>query len=363
MSNRVLYKDLVAFHPGSYVEEIIDSLNITQEEFANRLGSTSKTVSQLVNGEIPLSKDLAYKLSKLTGISFGTWMNLQNEYDKDMFEIEEAKKTDEKQIVDLIDFKYFKEHGLVADGRYSFSEKIKELRRILNVANITYLETFNPAVSYRNPSKHFNAANIINSNIMLELASNKSRNESKCPYNPRKLNESLATIHSYVLKDPEIFYGELKELLGDCGIQLVALPHLRNANLNGATKKFKDGSVLLLISDLNKKSDIFWFSLMHEIGHILNNQFGYRADTVMSEEDYTEKERRADEFARDFLIPDVKYEEFVNNEKFSEYDVREFAKEVSTLPSIVVGRLQNDGYIDFNQLNHLRNNYYVSLTS
>lgn len=363
MSNQVLYKDLVAFHPGSYVEEIIDSLNITQEEFANRLGSTSKTVSQLVNGETPLSKDLAHKLSKLTGISFGTWMNLQNEYDKDMFEIEEAKHTDEEQIVKSIDFGYFKKYGLVADRRYSSIEKIKELRRILNVANITYLESFNPAVSYRNPSKCFNSANVINSNIMLELASNKSRNKSKCPYNSKKLNESLDTIRSFVLKDPKIFYNELKELLGSCGIQLVALPHLKNANLNGATKRFKDGSVLLLISDLNKKSDIFWFSLMHEIGHILNNEFGYRADTTMSEEDYEEKERRADRFARNFLIPDARYKEFVNNKKFSEHDIREFAREVSTLPSIVVGRLQNDGYINYSNLNHLRKNYYVSLTS
>ncbi len=34
------YRDLIAFHPGSYVEEIIEDLNISQEEFAIRLGTT-----------------------------------------------------------------------------------------------------------------------------------------------------------------------------------------------------------------------------------------------------------------------------------------------------------------------------------
>lgn len=82
MSNEINYKNLIAFHPGSYVEDIIDDLNITQKEFARRLGTTEKSLSKLVNGEDNLSKEMAYKLSKLTGISINTWMNLQNEYEK-----------------------------------------------------------------------------------------------------------------------------------------------------------------------------------------------------------------------------------------------------------------------------------------
>ena len=87
MSNEINYKNLIAFHPGSYVEDIIDDLNITQKEFARQLGITEKSLSRLVNGEDNLSKKMAYKLSKLTGISVNTWMNLQNEYDKKILEI------------------------------------------------------------------------------------------------------------------------------------------------------------------------------------------------------------------------------------------------------------------------------------
>ena len=86
VSNEINYKNLIAFHPGSYVEDIIDDLNITQKEFARRLGTTEKSLSKLVNGEDNLSKEMAYKLSKLTGISINTWMNLQNEYEKKILE-------------------------------------------------------------------------------------------------------------------------------------------------------------------------------------------------------------------------------------------------------------------------------------
>jgi|SRR5690606_17577658 len=87
MSNEINYKNLIAFHPGSYVEDIIDDLNITQKEFARQLGTTEKSLSRLVNGEDNLSKEMAYKLSKLTGISINTWMNLQSEYEKKILEV------------------------------------------------------------------------------------------------------------------------------------------------------------------------------------------------------------------------------------------------------------------------------------
>ena len=37
MSKEVVYQELIAFHPGSYVEDIIGEMNITQAEFADLL--------------------------------------------------------------------------------------------------------------------------------------------------------------------------------------------------------------------------------------------------------------------------------------------------------------------------------------
>ncbi|EFO01114.1 hypothetical protein SMSK597_0364 [Streptococcus mitis SK597] len=52
MSNKIVeYKDLIAFHPGQYVEELIEDYNVTQKEFAERLGVSEKTISKLVNAE------------------------------------------------------------------------------------------------------------------------------------------------------------------------------------------------------------------------------------------------------------------------------------------------------------------------
>lgn len=353
MSKVKEYKDLIAFHPGSYVEDIIEELNITQNEFAERLGTSSKTISKIVNGEEKISDDIANKLSKLTGISLETWLNLQTNYDIKVLEIENLKDEDEARLCEMIDFSYFKRQKFIADKKYSIKEKISTLRKLLKRADLSDLFEFNSAVSYRN-TREFNEKSIVNSNIMLELAADCARNETTNKFNKSKLISILPQIREMTVKSPETFFPELKKILLECGIILVALPKLKNANLNGATKKFRNGSIMLLITDRNKMSDIFWFSILHEIGHIYHEDFysNYR-----NQEEYTKNERRADEFASNFFIPQEKYDEFISNGDFSELAIKTFSKQLDIHPSIVVGRLQNFGYIKYNSFNYLKNSY------
>lgn len=355
MSKEITYKDLIAFHPGSYVEDIVDELNITQAEFAERLGTSAKTVSKIINGEDNISKDIANRLSKLTGISIKTWIDLQTNYDIKSMEIKNKQDEDEKTVCKLIDFKYFKENHLVEDKKYSIEEKISKLRQLLNISSLSNLYDFNSAVSYRN-TKGFSEQSIVNSNVMLELAMNKSRSITDKKYSKVKLNTVLPIIKKMTLESPEVFYPKLKELLLDCGIVLVGLPNLKNANLNGATKRFKNGSVLLLITDRNKSSDIFWFSLVHELGHIYFNDF---YSDYEDQEKYLLKEKRADKFASDFFIPEDLYSDFINNNNYEKKSVQRFADELGINPSLIVGRLQRENVIQYQELSDLKTRYSI----
>lgn len=354
MGNKeIMYKDLIAFHPGSYVEEIIEDLNITQKEFADRLGTSAKTVSKLVNGEESISKETANKLSKLTGISIETWMNLQTAYDVKVIEMNELKNIDEVEACSLIDFSYFKKFGFVEKRSFKIEEKIQELRKLLNISSLSYLFDFNSAVSYRN-TLEFSEKSIVNSNVMLELASNKARNRTENKFSQSKLEYILPTIREMTTQDPDEFYPMLKKLLLGCGIVLVGMPSLTNANLNGATKKFKNGSVLVLITDRNKRSDIFWFSLFHELAHVI---FGDFYSDLEDERDYTKKEAKADEFAQNFLIPHEKFQAFITVHDLSDESIVRFSEEIRIHPSIIVGRLQKEGLLKHNEKNHFRVNY------
>ena len=83
-----------AFHPGYYVNEIIENSNITQEEFAAKSGISTETIRKLVKGEIKISDDLAQQLSLMMGTSIDVWLNLQSEYDTKMLERKQVESNE-----------------------------------------------------------------------------------------------------------------------------------------------------------------------------------------------------------------------------------------------------------------------------
>ena len=85
------YKDITAFHPGYYVEEAIQDMNISQGEFAKRLGVSERTLSLFIDGQIDISYNLARRLSMVLGTSIKFWFNLQRIYNKKLLEIIRAK--------------------------------------------------------------------------------------------------------------------------------------------------------------------------------------------------------------------------------------------------------------------------------
>lgn len=89
-------------------------------------------------------------------------------------------------------------------------------------------------------------------------------------------------------------------------------------------------------------SDTFWFTLFHEIGHIINGDYG-----ITFENEHAGQEDAADKYAEDKLIPPGEYEAFVRMNEFSENAIRRFAERIDRDPGIVLGRLQNDQIVPF----------------
>jgi len=69
-------------HPGQILkEEFLDELEITQTDLANALGTTYRTINEIINERRSVSTEMAIKFSKFFGTSVELWLNLQNQYD------------------------------------------------------------------------------------------------------------------------------------------------------------------------------------------------------------------------------------------------------------------------------------------
>ena len=84
-------------HPGQILkEEFLDELDLSQTELASALGTTFRTINEIVNEKRSISTEMAIKLSKFFGTSIELWLNLQNQYD--IFIIADKKKDSIKKV-------------------------------------------------------------------------------------------------------------------------------------------------------------------------------------------------------------------------------------------------------------------------
>ena len=70
-----------------------------------------------------------------------------------------------------------------------------------------------------------------------------------------------------------------------------------------------------------------------------------------------QEEREADTFARDVLIPPSDFKALSAQAAISERMIREFAERIGIAPGIVLGRLQFERRIGWQQFNHLKVSY------
>ena len=355
MSNYIEYNGRIAFHPGYYIKEIVDESGLTQADYAKRLGTTPKNLSILIRGEQSISIDIAMKLSRMLGTSVKYWLNLQAAYDALIAEFKsEEELTRERKLLDYLDYRFFRETYGLPDLPRQKAEQIKALRGFLDVATLTALAKEDMAVSFRSAAEDLTEAATVKANAMVQIAINTAL-KTKAPKFNRQKFKKAAEYALTLTKNHEEFYPLLREAFLEAGVIFVIMPNITGSKTNGATKKIGD-NIMLMVNDRRLYADSFWFTLFHEIGHIMNGDYG-----ISFEKETGEKEEAADRFAQDCLIPVKQYQEFVNCDKFDLRSIETFADSINRDPGIVLGRLQNDRLVDFNDwtLNSLRHKYKV----
>ena len=101
-------------------------------------------------------------------------------------------------------------------------------------------------------------------------------------------------------RKPAEFLPRMREIFAECGIAFVLLPHLKNSGVNGAVKWVSEDRVVLAMNNRGLDADKFWFSLFHEIKHVLQQKIKtvFISSTVEEMRNINDKlEIEADKFA------------------------------------------------------------------
>lgn len=336
-------------HPGEVLQEKLNDYGMSRKELAIRTGVTEKHICTVINGNKGISVAFARKLGYVFGDA-SEWMKLQSEYDAKQIEIQETNNITKEEMNLLKPLheivSYFIECGYIRNDCGDAS-KVMQLRDFLQISDLTLIPNITYNAAYRaqltenvkvDPYVLFAWQRLCEKqteNICLNKALDKEL-----------LRNNVERIKSLMFNGISKGVQEIQNILAECGIAFQVVKNFRGAPVQGFIKETSDKRIILCLTIRGKRADRFWFTLFHEIAHILNGDYKNRFvdfDSVQNE-----KEHAADLFASNTLIsPDV-YHEFVLSDDCTSWDkIEDFAKKVGVKPFIVLGRLQNDGILDW----------------
>lgn len=345
-------RSIVATPPGATIKEQLIDRGMSQKEFASRMDMSEKHISRLINGEVQLTTDVAVRLEMVLGVPAQFWSNLESIYREKLIKANAENEMEaDIEFAKKLPYNEMAKNGWVPTTQKS-SEKAINLRKFFEVAQLDLLQqgSLIPKVACRRLSITEKG------DYVLIACAQKSKLDARLietkPIDLKSLGEVIQQIRAMTITDPNDFCPKLSTLLADCGVAIIYLPHICGSFLHGVT--FMDGDKIVVgLTVRGKDADKFWFSLFHELAHILRGHIGRTNGTT------DDDEIEADEFAKQTLIPKAQFDYFVERNDFGQESILRFAKSIDIDTGIVVGRLQKEGYINYSWHNDLKTKYTI----
>lgn len=346
-------RSFIATPPGATIKEQLNDKGMSQKEFAARMGMSEKHISKLINGEVRLTPEVAVRLEVVLGVPAKFWNNLEAVYRERLIKAEAENAMDaDEALAKQLPYSEMAKFGWIPETRDS-KEKVINLRKYFEVVELSLLE--NKQIT-RIACRRLAVTEKSDFALLAwaQEAKIKARNIDTSPINIKGLINIIPEIRSMTVMKPKEFCPKIKSMLAECGIALVFLPHLKGSFFQGAS--FMDGNKIVVgLTARGKDADKFWFSLFHELAHIVLGHIGQVDGTTEQDE------KDADAWSRDTLIQKEVFDDFVENAVFSAASIRAFAKTLGIAPGIVVGRLQNEGCIKHSMMNELKEHYEIAV--
>ena len=348
-------KPFMNIGPGEAIREELEIRNWQQGDLAEVLGMSKKFVNELIMSKKPITVETARLLSKAFGQSPQYWLNFDIMYRlREKHDTDRAKEVEEKAKI----FKYMPVKEMVKKGWFKPYTTLKELKRqVLSFWNIKSLDFsfmedvelpgFKPVDLSLNYNKYYALC-------WYEMAKKNAKNFRTGNYDTDKLKELAENFHSFLIKESGV--EEFISELGETGIKFFVLRHLKKAFIDGAS--FYDSyNPVIVYACRHDRIDMFWFTMAHEISHILLhlNKENYFLDNLELLETEMQQE------AKDLAVKMLKVEEIMNYFKTREYQsyISEprvvYCKEELQLDSaIIAGVLQHYGKMSKKNLNRFK---------
>jgi HTH-type transcriptional regulator / antitoxin HigA len=337
--------------PADSLLSLMRRRDLTIDELSGQLEGGKDYLRGLLAGTQAINEGAARIFAHAIGGSPGFWLRRQSNYEAALARAAAATEADGDNFLDEVPAP-----GPRARGA---RPKSQEIGRRLAFFDVNSLEGWRSRYGGERDGFDFRTTRAFTSDegsvaLWLRQGEIEAQLVDTKPWNPEHLLARLPDIRKLSrLSDPARFLPRLRAMLAEAGVALVIVKSPQGCRASGACRFIARDKAMVLLSFRYRVDDQFWFTLFHELGHILLHG-GTFVDGDESPEDAREAEANA--FASSQIVPEVRLREFESLPPFRD-DIIRFAVSVRVAPGLIVGQMQHRGMLPRDRQNGLKRHW------
>lgn len=340
--------------PGDTLRGLMRRQRVSPQSVADRLPGGMATLRGLLDGTVAIKADEATTLANTLGGSCSFWLKRQENY-----EVALERAVDRAVATEADDWLLIPVPGPRPRGRMSEDTRRVEVRRRLAFFNVGTLAAWETRYGRICSDTLFRTTHSFTSDdgavlMWLRMGELGADLVATKPLQIDNLIDRMGAIKSLSrIRQPERFLPKLKELLAEVGVAVVAQRAPQGCRASGASRMVAPDKAMVLLSFRGLTDDRFWFTVFHELGHIVLHGAQTFVDGDISAEHEDQLEREANEFASRCIIPEAIEEEFEHLYATKDEVIR-FSVKAQVAPGLTVGQMQHRQMIMPDQMNYLK---------
>ncbi len=358
---KLLYRPDRVSIPGVTLLDLLEERGMTQAELAERTGRPLKTINEIIKGKTAITSETALQLERVLGTPAEFWNQREANYRAYLARQKELEYlAAQKDWLKQFPIKEMKKRKWLQSCGDAVSD---QMIAILNFFGVATPEQWGLGWTQRRLAfrKAMNLESDIGAiSVWLRQGEIEGEKISCKPFNKEYLLGSLNKIRGLTREeDPQVFIPKLTDICADCGVAVVFVKPFPKVPVYGASCWLSPEKALVQLSLRGKTADMLWFTIFHEIGHIVKHskkEIFIEIDNKSLHKSSDEQE--ADEYAAEVLIPSSRLNGWLKeNSRLNTAIILSFAKELNVAPGILVGRLQYLKRVKYFEFNGLKSRY------
>jgi HTH-type transcriptional regulator/antitoxin HigA len=343
------------FPPGEFIKDELAARGWEQRDLAEIMGRPERLVSELIAGKRALTPETAQQLGQAFGTGAQLWLNLESAYRLHQLGEPDETVARRSRLYSAAPIKEMLQRGWIVESE-NVTVMEQQVMQFFETNSLDAPPSFFAAAARKSTSyNHFSPAQT----AWLFRAKQLAANLKVGKFEGHAFKTKLPELRGLLMNPEDV--RQVPKVLSSLGVRCVVVEHLPETKIDGACFWLDKQSPVVALSVRFDRIDCFWFTLMHELGHVvagdgLNEPLAPDIDLVGGQGESVRTkpkvEAAADAFASSFIIPAPALTDFVRRVKpfFSKQKVEEFAATQRVHPGLVVGQLQHRKLIPYANL-------------